>query len=461
MDGQPSVADIPLLIHLGRRRAAACELVFVYTTEGNAPWPKPETAPGVTVCLVASPKAAGLGGAVKRGLFAAQGDVVIVCERRGPGPQEILAACDWLEKGFDMVLGTVPDGLPGKLFAQFSQLLLDKDMAAPVCAYRIMRRQTMAPVLGRVYLQGRSFDVEWVYLLRRLNCRVKTLSVVIEGEKFLPADLRMFWDVLRMRNWHFPQINLDQPHMSDTEMHSMFEQEKQHWWFIAKGQFMKKIMRMFVRKGGAVLDAGCGTGHNMRFLADKDFYVGLDVSQEALRFCQRNGHGILVRGQLEQLPFAKGSFDVALALDVIEHTQNPWQVIRQLFKVIKPNGTLVVTVPACRFLFSGHDEALSHLRRYDPEDLRQLLSEAGFRVEHLGYMYCLPFIPVAAVRVFRKLFIRDPRPQSDVFSSPNLWINRFMQKLLGIEKAMLGGVPFPFGTTLYAVAIKPKNGSDE
>lgn len=243
--------------------------------------------------------------------------------------------------------------------------------------------------------------------------------------------------------------------MSGKDMAQMYANESHHWWFVAKAAFMKQILQKWVRlENGLVLDAGCGTGHNMRFLAEGGDYIGVDVSEQALNFCQHNGHKTLVRANLDCLPFKDDSFDLVFALDVIEHTQNPWSVIRQLRRVLKKDGRIIITVPACRFLFSPHDEALSHLRRYDPKDIRALLKEADFDVLHVNYLYFLSFFPVAVIRIFRKLFVRDPDPITDMYYLPAQWVNPLLQRLLAIEVFFLCKIPFPIGTTVVAVARK-------
>lgn len=394
----------------------------------------------------------GKGGMIKRGLFASSAPVVIVLEEANLDCAAIISNIDWVHRGFDVVVGSLGK-FPGPAFNWACRTILAPDMAIDPSGYKIISRRAIGPLLGRTYLEDRGFDIELAYLIKRINYNVKVIE--LDRSTVLPgANPKMFWDLLRIRNWHFTRMNLGEEHMSLAELEEMYAQERDHWWFTAKAEFLKKIMALHVPKKSKILDAGCGTGHHMRSLATQGFYVGYDVSLEALNFCQRNGHNILVQGHLQEMPFAKESFDVVLTLDVLEHTQNPWSVIRQLHKVLHVGGKIVVTVPACRFLFGPHDEALSHLRRYDPKDLRRLLTEAGFKIERLGYLYCLPFIPVTMVRVFRKLFVQDESPKSDMFFAPTGLINRLMQKLLSLEAKLVGHLLFPFGTTLYAVAVR-------
>ena len=431
------------------------EVIIIIADSGIKPFWLGQVDHRINVIIVRSPKEHGREGALKRGLFAASSDRIVTIEHPDIPLKEILIYDQHSSKDKAILLGVLQQQPQQALFDRCKEWVLVKGLVDGYCAFRCLSREQMLPILGRIYLDRDGFNVEWAYVTSKLGLVSRVIPVNIAAD--LPSpNLKMFWNLLRIRNWHFPMINTKDEHMSDHDMAEMYAHESHHWWFVAKALFMKKILRRWIPQGQdyLVLDAGCGTGHNMRFLAEEGAYVGVDVSSQALHFCQANGHKTLVQGNLDKLPFKDGSFDVVFALDVIEHTQNPWVVIHQLKRVLKKDSRIIVTVPACRFLFGPHDEALSHLRRYDPKDIRALLKEAGFAVEHVNYLYFFCFFPVAVIRIFRKLLVCDPKPCTDMYYMPAAWINPLLNSLLAIEVLFLCRVPFPIGTTVVAVARK-------
>jgi 2-polyprenyl-3-methyl-5-hydroxy-6-metoxy-1,4-benzoquinol methylase len=135
-----------------------------------------------------------------------------------------------------------------------------------------------------------------------------------------------------------------------------------------------------------ILDAGCGTGHNMQSVQSKGYYVGCDIMPEALEFCRSNGADCLVQSDSQALGFRSSSFDMIISLDVLEHIANPMAVMSEFKRLLKDDGVLVLSVPAFRFLWSAHDESLSHFRRYNRSDFEDLVHDSGFQIKKTGYL---------------------------------------------------------------------------
>ncbi len=417
----------------------------------------------------------GKGFAVKYGFFAAQGAVVLFLDADGStGPEEIEKHHPLFAQGFDIVIGSrvmsdtgikvetkLYRKLMGILFNSIVHAFLIKGIYDTQCGFKMFRRRIIGPLFGRVYLDGFGFDLEVLYVADKMGYKIKEVPVTwkhFDGSKInlIRDSWRMFLNIFQIRNWHYTQINMDDKHMSLTELKNMYYQEKAHWWFQSKGVFVRRIMDLYVSQSNIILDAGCGTGHNMSFLNNKGTYIGCDISYEALAFCRQNGLTHLTQSLTEHLGFKSKVFDLALSLDVAEHTENPSRVIADIYRVLKDEGKLLITVPAFRFLWSPHDESLSHLRRYNKKDLYRLLEDGGFNVESCGYFFAAPFIPVAVIRLIRKLFVKDKEPKCDTYYLPSKATNVLMNTVLGFEAKLLGRLPFPFGTSLYAVASKKK-----
>ncbi len=417
----------------------------------------------------------GKGYAVKRGLFASSGHVSLFLDADGSTPvEEIERNLPLLSQGYDIVIGSrvlhSPDRavktkayrkLMGIVFNRLVHTFLIKNIQDTQCGFKMFRQDIIRPLWARVYLNGFGFDLEMLYVSQQLNLKVKEVPVQwthVDGSKIsiLKDSLRMMFNIFQIRNWHYIPINTRAEHMSVTELANMYKQEKEHWWFRAKGEFMRAICAKGKVTPRKVLDAGCGTGHNMGFLQNQAFYVGCDIAHEALSFCKVNGISNLAQCNLEQMSFKPKSFDTIMALDVIEHVQDPYTVVGQLKKLLTDDGTIIVTVPAFRFLWSPHDESLSHMRRYNRQDLLDLLTDAGFEVKLSGYFFCSTFLPVAVIRIIRKIFVKNEDATCDTFTTPNRFVNAAIFFKLWMEAKLLRICPLPFGTSLYALARKNK-----
>jgi len=174
----------------------------------------------------------------------------------------------------------------------------------------------------------------------------------------------------------------------------------------------------------------------------------------AIGFCRDRGLTRVIQCPVDALTFADGAFHLVTCLDVIEHTEEDIRAMRELRRVLIPGGRLMVMVPAYPLLMSPHDAALSHLRRYTPSSLRTLCEESGFQIETLGFFFGFIFPVVALVRVIRR-FLPIPREfRCDTESLPPGWMNTLLDTICRLEFRLARYLKMPFGTTLYAVAIK-------
>jgi len=413
----------------------------------------------------------GKGYAVKQGFFAARGEIVLFLDADGStGPEEIERHLNCFEKGYDIVIGSrvLTDGKSqvktlsyrkwmGTIFNFLVSRMLIKGIKDTQCGFKMFRASVIPDLFGRLYLEGYGFDLEVLYLAQKMDLRIKEVAVNwshVDGSKvdLVKDSIRMFWNIIQIKNWHYVAINTHAEHMSVKELTNMYNQEKEHWWFKAKGHFFKEILSGFNFDNKFVLDAGCGTGHNMEFLRSRVFYVGYDVVLEALEFCRTNGVQRLVQGNLHNLGFRSQAFDVIISLDVLEHVADPVAAMAEFKRVLKDDGMLVLAVPAFRFLWSPHDEALSHMRRYSRRDFEDLVKDSGFEIKRSGYLFVLIFFPVAIIRLVRKVFAKNDKPQCDTFDKPSAKINEWLFKLLQWEASHVLKHQYPFGTSLYILA---------
>lgn len=245
--------------------------------------------------------------------------------------------------------------------------------------------------------------------------------------------------------------------MYEHEYEAMYGLEDFYWWYVARRSLVGEIVAREIagRDGARLLDVGCGTGSNLAAFAssfgDRARTIGIDASSEALAFCRRRGVPTVSLSAVEELPFADGAFDVVTAMDILEHTDDDLAALAELRRVAAPGGLLVATVPAYGFLWSEHDEALKHRRRYTAHELRNKLSVSGFAVERTSYFITSLFFPILAMRIHQGLFKKSTHPQTSVRVLPN-WLNASLVGLLDLERRVFRHMNLPFGVSIVALA---------
>lgn len=235
--------------------------------------------------------------------------------------------------------------------------------------------------------------------------------------------------------------------------------EDVHWWFVARRNILLAILNRYVGASAAgtrrILDVGCGTGTMLTYLARFGNAEGVDIDTEAIEYCRARGLKQVSQSAADNLPFADDTFDLVTALDVIEHIDDDLGVLREVRRVLRPGGRLLMTVPAYRFLWGRQDEINLHKRRYVAPDVRKRLQASGFVVQRLTYMNALLFPAIAAIRLVRHVLPEPTDLQSDfAFPAPRP-LNGLLSTVFGAERLMLGRFNIPFGVSILALAQKP------
>jgi|GEM_PF-77361 SAM-dependent methyltransferase len=246
--------------------------------------------------------------------------------------------------------------------------------------------------------------------------------------------------------------------MERSEYAVMAAVEDRHWWYGG----MRAIAASLIRYGFGprtdlrILDAGCGTGGNAIFLQRYGRVVGIDLAADAITLGNQRLPGQLLRGSVLELPFADGSFDLVTSFDVLYHRAVPDEqpALRETARVLKPNGRLLIRLPAYEFLRSKHDRAVHTRRRYTSRDVQTLLEQNGFWLERSSYVNSLLFPLAMAQRLLERQLPTLEREDSDL-TLPNPLINELMRWPMIAEAAWLSqGGRFPFGLSVICLARK-------
>ena len=251
--------------------------------------------------------------------------------------------------------------------------------------------------------------------------------------------------------------------MNLEEYEKMYVLEDTYWWFQGK----KYIVFSLLDHQGALrprsslpgapppiaVDIGCGTGLTLAYLQGRARPLGLDLSPLSMMYCRRRGIHDLGRCEATALPLQNDSVDLALALDMIEHIPNDAKAYGEIARVLRPGGQAIITVPAHPFLWSEHDEALHHFRRYSRAQLRTLLETQPLKITRLTYAITFTFIPIVLYRLLTRSLRNKQGPKTHVILLPR-WINQALIGLLKIEAWLLRRVNLPFGVSLVAIVQK-------
>jgi SAM-dependent methyltransferase len=258
-------------------------------------------------------------------------------------------------------------------------------------------------------------------------------------------------------------IHIEHNHsrMSKKLLATFFEVEETHWWWIGRKNIIKSLLNSKgIKSKNIILDAGCGTGSNIIFFNQFGTTYGIDISPVATKFCRRRGIKNVLTGDVSKLPYKSNFFDIVSCMDVLEHIENEKKVINEIFRVLKPGGKLILTVPALPFLFSKHDNAQGHFRRYNRNYLRKILILSGFMDGRITYFNTILSFPIIIFRLLSKfepfsgLADFDAKINYDVYRAHGF--NKFLASIFSLETKILKKTDIPFGVSLVAFYKKPK-----
>lgn len=235
----------------------------------------------------------------------------------------------------------------------------------------------------------------------------------------------------------------------------LYTLEDSHWWHLSKRNTVTALLKRYRKKYGKpiILDIGCGTGKNMEALSSFGTVYGVDNSAHAIKFCKKRKLKNVQLGQAEQLPFTNCLFDVVTILDVLEHVDDGAS-LKEIARVLKARGIVIITVPAYQTLWSKWDDVLGHKRRYTTSSLQTVLKKEGFGVVKISYLYSFLLIPVVLIRRFKSRVKRSDYGSDFKINTP--FINFCLLILSTIERMILSTFAIPFGTSIVCVARKDK-----
>ena len=233
----------------------------------------------------------------------------------------------------------------------------------------------------------------------------------------------------------------------------LYQVEQSHWWHVGRrriiSQFVETICNGVTDRRPRILDVGCGTGANLLMLSKYGDAEGVDISPDALSFCRERGLDKVKLGAAEELPYDDGTFDLVTALDVVEHMNDDVACLREMRRVLRPGGHVLLFVPTFMFLWGVQDDVSNHRRRYRLPELHRVLAQAGFEVERSTYANITFFTPILLIRQFMKLTGLKTRSENNINVSS---LNGVFGWFFGLESTVLRHMNIPFGVSGLCVA---------
>jgi SAM-dependent methyltransferase len=227
--------------------------------------------------------------------------------------------------------------------------------------------------------------------------------------------------------------------------------DSRHWWFAARRKILARIIERQIRprRDARILEIGCGTGANLDLLARYGRVEGIEPDPQARAFASARSGIEICGGTLPGgAEIADGCYDLIALFDVLEHIEDDGGALRELSTKLAPGGRLLITVPAMPWLWSAHDVAHHHHRRYTAAGLRQALAAGGLRPSYLTHFNTLLFPLVVAARGWGKISGREGGDDA----IPSAPVNRLFEHVFASERHVVPRLPLPFGVSLAVVA---------
>jgi len=232
----------------------------------------------------------------------------------------------------------------------------------------------------------------------------------------------------------------------------MAEIDRDHWWFVARRRIIGRLIERYRPKAGPlrILEVGAGTGSNLALLQRYGTVEAIEPDDGARAFAEARSGLTLKGGYLPDVPLDDGAYDLIVLLDVLEHIPDDVGALAYLKAKLAPGGKLLVTVPGAPWMWSAHDVAHHHQRRYTTAQLRRVSEAAGLEPRFWTHFNSLLFPLIAAVRLAGKLLGREGGDDA----MPSAPVNAMLKAIFGTERHWVATFSIPIGVSI-AMVVEP------
>ena len=240
-----------------------------------------------------------------------------------------------------------------------------------------------------------------------------------------------------------------------------------HWWFASRTRAIDAVVEPLLPQSSnlQLLDVGCGAGNMIESLGKYGTVKGIDIDERPVQKARQRGYDVDQFDATQPMPFDDNTFDIVTTLDVIEHNEDDIAILTDSYRILKPGGLMIVTVPAFMWLWTHNDDLNAHVRRYTAGELKQKLAQVGFTVQRVTYNNFFIFPMAAPLLMLRQRadskkdlashHVSEEEYQVEMEpASPT--VNSVLTGVGKVEAGLVKHVTLPFGTSLIGVGQKPK-----
>jgi dolichyl-phosphate beta-glucosyltransferase len=367
-------------------------------------------------------------------------DLVVEVARRAP--VLAIASRDLSTSQLERPESRIREAL-GRTYNRLLQLTVTPGIVDTQCGAKAARREVWERVLAHTEERGFAWDAEAVAIALALGIPVHEvpvtwrhdersgINVARDGAAMVRATARIARRARRARRAAGTDVRV----------------AATHWWFRSKAALVATAIRRTGGGSGPLVDVGGGDGAVAASIGwDPATIVVLDLEHDALVDASQSRGLMGARADLRVLPVRSASAAAVLALDALEHVAEPEAVLREIARIARPGGTVVVTVPALQWLWSAHDDRLGHHCRYTTAAVDALVRGAELEPVMLTYVFSWLVVPMYVVR---RVLHRSGLDMGGALT------DRVALVLTAVERRLLGRVRVPIGSTVLCVARRP------
>ena len=231
------------------------------------------------------------------------------------------------------------------------------------------------------------------------------------------------------------------------------------WYIKARQDLLSKLIKKTSiknNKNAVILDAGCGAGFNYPALNKFGDVYNLDLSNDALKICKKRKLKHIYKSDICHTSFKDKKFDLICSIELLEHIPKEEAFTNEIYRILKKDGYLILTVPAYNFLWGVDDELAHHQRRYTIKRLKKVFEKnKKFKIKFISYRYFFLFFPTVPLFIIQKIKNMLYKKKSNSLSFTPSFMNKILIKIMKLENTLLSsGIKFPFGVGIVCIIKK-------
>lgn len=251
----------------------------------------------------------------------------------------------------------------------------------------------------------------------------------------------------------FPASQTPMPEEHPNWIKIHYETEKNYWWFVLKRQLIINFITSLTPLGAPILEIGSGGGLLSAELHKTGYdIISTDIEPTSAKYTMQMGiRKVFISDCGDSIPLRDASVNLIFMTDVLEHIKDDDKTISECVRILKPQGYILITVPAYQCLFSSWDRWNRHYRRYNKKKIYNLAQKHNLTIVKMTY-WNIPGIPFALWRKIIDIF--NPNRTYEGFPTTPKLIDKLLRLLISMENNLVRITSLPFGLSLVCILQK-------